>query len=148
MIVGASAFCIPGAMLVRRNGLTQSVLPESEWNMANGQLRFPRNLGEPCSPLGEFPAGVPGYQLQALLAACLTESKHNERIRGTANGTWACMTETELRCWTSKRSRACEPSDRFETQRAFPLPASSSAKARSWPLEAESPNASRHAHKA
>ena len=27
---------------------------------ANGQLGFPRNLGEPCSLLGEFPAGDTG----------------------------------------------------------------------------------------
>jgi hypothetical protein len=44
--VGASAFCIPGATSLRRNGLAQAVLPESDWNMANGQRRFPRNLGE------------------------------------------------------------------------------------------------------
>ena len=64
--VGASAFCIPGATLLCRNGLTQAVLPESEWNMANGQLRFPRNLGEPCSLLGESRLEIPGHQLQAL----------------------------------------------------------------------------------
>ena len=29
-------------------GLVQAVLPASVWNMANGSLRFPRNLGEPC----------------------------------------------------------------------------------------------------
>ncbi len=45
--VGAFAFCIPGATLLCRNGLTQTVLPESDWNMANGQLGFLRNLGDP-----------------------------------------------------------------------------------------------------
>ena len=34
--------------------------------MANGQLRFPRNLGEPCSILGESRLEIPGHQLQAL----------------------------------------------------------------------------------
>ena len=71
--VGASAFCIPGATLLRRNGLTQAVPPESEWNMANGQLRFPRNLGEPCSLLGESRLEIPGYQLQALTAALVRQ---------------------------------------------------------------------------
>ena len=66
--VGAFAFCIPGATLLCRNGLTQAVLPESDWNMANGQPRFPRNLGEPCSLLGESRLGIPGHQLQALAA--------------------------------------------------------------------------------
>jgi hypothetical protein len=28
-------------------GLVQAVLPASVWNMANGELRFPRNLGDP-----------------------------------------------------------------------------------------------------
>ena len=64
--VGASAFCIPGATLLCRNGLTQAVLPESDWNMANGSSRFPRNLGEPCSLLGESRLEIPGYQLQVL----------------------------------------------------------------------------------
>jgi hypothetical protein len=64
--VGASAFCIPGATLLCRNGLTQAVLPESDWNMANGYPRFPRNLGERCSLLGESRLEIPGHQLQAL----------------------------------------------------------------------------------
>ena len=34
--------------------------------MANGPLRFPRNLGEPCSSLGESRLEIPGHQLQAL----------------------------------------------------------------------------------
>ena len=66
--VGAFAFCIPGATLLCRNGLTQAVPPESDWNMANGQLRFPKNLGEPCSLLGESRLEIPGYQLQAVAA--------------------------------------------------------------------------------
>ena len=36
-----------GPRCCARNGLVQAVLPESDWNMANGQLRFPRNLGDP-----------------------------------------------------------------------------------------------------
>ena len=66
--VGAFAFCIPGATLLRCDGLTQAVPPESDWNMANGQPRFPRNLGEPCSLLGESRLEIPGYQLQAVVA--------------------------------------------------------------------------------
>jgi hypothetical protein len=66
--VGASAFCIPGATLLCRNGLTPAVPPESEWNMANGSSRFPRNLGEPCWLLGQSRAEIPGHQLQALTA--------------------------------------------------------------------------------
>ncbi len=65
--VGAFAFCIPGATLLRRNGLTQTVLPESVWNMADGILRFPRNLGESYFLLlGNSRLELPGYQLQAL----------------------------------------------------------------------------------
>ena len=41
-------------------GLVQTVLPASDWNIANGQSWFPRNLGEPCSLLSEFPAGETG----------------------------------------------------------------------------------------
>ena len=47
-------------------GLVQAVLPASVWNMANGSLRFPRNLGEPCSLLGEFPAGDTGLPTPGL----------------------------------------------------------------------------------
>ena len=64
--VGASAFCIPGATLLCRHGLTQAVPPESDWNMANGSSRFPRNLGEPCWLLGQSRTEIPGHQLQAL----------------------------------------------------------------------------------
>ncbi len=78
--VGASAFCIPGATLLCRNGLTQTVLPESDWNMANGQLRFPRNLGEPCSLLGEFRLEIPGQQLQAL-AAHSSAKERTQRVQ-------------------------------------------------------------------
>ena len=45
--VGAFAFLLPRAMLLHRSGLVQAVLPASGENMANGQLRFPRNLGDP-----------------------------------------------------------------------------------------------------
>ena len=77
--VGAFAFCIPGATLLCRNGLTQAVPPESDWNMANGQPRFPRNLGEPCSLLGESRLEIPGYQLQAL-AAHSSATEQTQRV--------------------------------------------------------------------
>lgn len=50
-------------------GLVQAVLPASVWNMANGSLRFPRNLGESyfCSST-KSRLEIPGYQLQALAA--------------------------------------------------------------------------------
>ena len=83
--VGAFAFCIPGATLLCRNGLTQVVLPESEWNMANGQLRFPRNLGESyfCS------SAIPGWRYRVTNSRLcqrtrLAESENNECIRGIA----------------------------------------------------------------
>ena len=78
-IVGASAFCIPGATLRRRNGLTQAVLPESDWKMANGSLMFPRNLGEPCSLLGESRTERPGQQHQAL-SVHSSGRERNERV--------------------------------------------------------------------
>ena len=50
-------------------GLVQAVLPASVWNMANGSLRVPRNLGESyfCSST-KSRLEIPGYQLQALAA--------------------------------------------------------------------------------
>ena len=58
--VGAFAVEVPRATLLPRNGLVQAVLPASDWNIANGNLRFPRNLGEPCSLLSELPDGDTG----------------------------------------------------------------------------------------
>jgi len=48
--------------------------------MANGQLRFPRNLGEPCSLLGESRLEIPGHQLQAL-AAHSSDKEQNQRVQ-------------------------------------------------------------------
>jgi hypothetical protein len=48
--------------------------------MANGQLRFPRNLGEPCSLLGESRLEIPGHQLQALAAHSSAEER-NQRVK-------------------------------------------------------------------
>jgi hypothetical protein len=45
--VGAFAVHIPRAMSPHRNGLVRAVLPASVRTRANGQLRFPRNLGDP-----------------------------------------------------------------------------------------------------
>jgi len=46
-IVGAFALGGPRATLLHRNGLVQAVLPASVRTCANGQSRFPRNLGDP-----------------------------------------------------------------------------------------------------
>jgi hypothetical protein len=48
--------------------------------MANGQLRFPRNLGEPCSLLGESRLEIPGHQLQALTAHSSVKEQ-NQRVK-------------------------------------------------------------------
>ena len=48
------------------DGLVQAVLPASVWNMANGELRFPRNLGDPVVSSARSRPEIPGYQLQAL----------------------------------------------------------------------------------
>jgi len=48
-------------------GLVRAVLPASVWNIANGQLRFLKNLGESYFLLlGKSRLETPGYQLQAL----------------------------------------------------------------------------------
>ena len=47
-------------------GLVQAVLPASVWNMADGSLRFPRNLGDPVASSATSRTETPGYQLQAL----------------------------------------------------------------------------------
>ena len=59
-------------------GLVQAVLPASVWNMANECLRFPRNLGEPCSLLGESRAEIPGYQLQASTVHLSVEERNQQ----------------------------------------------------------------------
>ena len=60
-------------------GLVQAVLPASVWNMANGSLRFPRNLGESYFLLlGNSRLEIPGYQLQALAADLSARERNNE----------------------------------------------------------------------
>jgi len=56
-LVGAFAFHIPRAMPLLRNGLVQAVLPASR-NMANGHLRFARDLGDLARLLGKFPVEI------------------------------------------------------------------------------------------
>ena len=52
---------------------------------ANGQSWFPRNLGEPCSLLGEFPAGDTGSPTPGLGGALVPPGiELNECNRGTA----------------------------------------------------------------
>ena len=60
------------------DGLVQAVLPASVWNLANGQLRFLKNLGESyfCSST-KSRLETPGYQLQALAV----HSSAKERIQ-------------------------------------------------------------------
>ena len=47
------------------DGLVQAVLPASVWNMANGQLRFLKNLGDPFVSSTKSRMEIPGDQLQA-----------------------------------------------------------------------------------
>ena len=60
-------------------GLVQAVLPASE-NMANGQLGFPRNLGDPVVSSVTSRLELPGYQLQALAAHSSAEER-TERVQ-------------------------------------------------------------------
>ena len=66
--VGASVLGRSGATLLHCNGLVQAVLPASDWNIANGSLRFPRNLGDPVASSADSRLETPGYQLQASAA--------------------------------------------------------------------------------
>ena len=67
-------------------GLVQTVLPASVWNMANGSLRFPRNLGESyffCSSV------IPGWRHRVTNSRPWRftrppRSEHNECTRGIA----------------------------------------------------------------
>ena len=63
--VGAFAPGGPGAMLLHRNGLVRAVLPASVRTRADGQLRFPRNLGDPVVSSANSRLELPGDQLQA-----------------------------------------------------------------------------------
>ena len=73
--VGAFAVHIPRAMLLLRNGLVQAVLPASVRTCANGQLWFPRNLGDPVVSSATSRLELPGYQLQASAAHSSAEER-------------------------------------------------------------------------
>ena len=77
--VGAFAFEIPRATLLHCIGLVQAVLPASVWNMANGQLRFPRNLGGPVVSSARSRRELPGDQLQASTVHSSAEER-NQRV--------------------------------------------------------------------
>ena len=67
-VVGAFAFCIPGATLLHLIGLVQTVPPESDWNMCKRITEVPQELGRSCCFLGDNRMEIPVYQLQALMA--------------------------------------------------------------------------------
>ena len=58
--VGAFAVVQPGAMLLHRNGLVQTVLPASDWNMCKRTIEIPQELGRSFRLLGNIPAGATG----------------------------------------------------------------------------------------
>jgi|GEM_PF-5184478 len=79
--VGAFAFCIPRATLLRRNGLTQTVLPESVWNMCKRIIEVSQELGRVLLLLlGNFRLEIPGYQLQALTVHS-SGRERNQRVQ-------------------------------------------------------------------
>ena len=84
LVVGASAFCIPGATLLCRKGLTQAVPPESDWNMANGQRRFPRNLGDPVASSATSGRRYRTNNSRLWWRTRPPKSEHNECNRGIA----------------------------------------------------------------
>ena len=59
-LVGAFAFRSPRATLLHSMVWCKQSCRRRFGTCANGQSRFPRNLGEPCSLLGEFPVGDTG----------------------------------------------------------------------------------------
>ena len=65
--VGASAFHIPGAMLLHRIGLVPAVLPASTEH-GKRTLGFSRNLGDPVVSSAKSRPEIPGDQLQASAA--------------------------------------------------------------------------------
>src|SRR3954447_17674745 len=76
--VGASAFHIPGAMLLHRTGLVPAVLPASTEH-GKRQWGFSRNLGDPVVSSAKSRPELPGYQLQAP-AAHSSVGERNERV--------------------------------------------------------------------
>jgi len=83
-IVGAFALGGPGATLLHRSGLVQAVLPASVRTRANGQSRFPRNVGDPV-----VFSEIPGRRYRVTNSRprrCTRppRSENNECNRGTA----------------------------------------------------------------
>lgn len=78
--VGAFAPGGPGAMLLHRNGLVRAVLPASVRTRADGQSRFPRNLGDPVVSSANSRLEIPGDQLQASAVHSAAEER-TERVQ-------------------------------------------------------------------
>ena len=76
---GASAFHIPGATLLHRNGLGQAVLPASR-NMCRRTIGVPQELGRSCRFLGPSRSEIPGDQLQASTGHSSVEER-KERVQ-------------------------------------------------------------------
>jgi hypothetical protein len=76
--VGASAFHIPGAMLLGRIGLASAVLPASTEH-GKRILGFSRNLGDPVVSSAKSRPEIPGHQLQASAAHSSVEER-KERV--------------------------------------------------------------------
>jgi hypothetical protein len=67
-LVGAFDFRLPRATLLHRNGLVQTVLPASDWNMCKRTIGVPQELGRSCCLLGKSRLEPPGEQLQVSAA--------------------------------------------------------------------------------
>ena len=76
--VGASAFHIPGAMLLHCTGLVSAVLPASTEH-GKRIWGFPRNLGDPVVSSAQSRPELPGYQLQ-VSGAHSSAVKRKERV--------------------------------------------------------------------
>jgi hypothetical protein len=76
--VGASAFPIPGAMLLHCIGLVPAVLPAST-DHGERTLGSPRNLGDPVVSSAQSRPEQPGDQLQASAAHSSVEER-KERV--------------------------------------------------------------------
>ncbi len=79
-IVGAFAVHIPRATLLHRTGLVPAVLPASVRTRANGQWRFPRNLGDSVVSSVNSRLEIPGDQLQASAVHSSVEER-KERVQ-------------------------------------------------------------------
>jgi len=76
--VGASAFHIPGAMLLHCTGLVSAVLPASTEH-GKRTWGFPRNLGGPVVSSTQSRPELPGDQLQAPTAHS-SDGERKERV--------------------------------------------------------------------